>query len=108
MGGKIDPAEPKGRRHGSDRKGVIAAFIVPFMLFYNSALLMDGGWLEVIRAGGTAVVGVLLLRSAVQGWFMGGRSARFIRLGVLVAALFVIEGGEITDVVGVGLAGRCS
>jgi len=54
------------------------------------------------------VVGVFLLRSAVQGWFMGGRSARFIRLGVVVAALFVIEGGEIADVVGVGLAGRCS
>jgi TRAP-type uncharacterized transport system fused permease subunit len=29
----------------------IAAFIVPFMFFYNSALLMDGTWFEVLRAG---------------------------------------------------------
>ena len=36
----------------------IAAFIVPFMFFYNSAILMDGTWFEVIRAGGTAIFGV--------------------------------------------------
>jgi TRAP-type uncharacterized transport system fused permease subunit len=29
----------------------IAAFIVPFMFFYNSAILMEGTWFEVIRAG---------------------------------------------------------
>jgi TRAP transporter 4TM/12TM fusion protein len=29
----------------------IAAFIVPFMFFYNSALLMDGGSFEILRAG---------------------------------------------------------
>jgi len=82
----------------------IAAFIVPFMFFYNSALLMEGAWLDVVRAAATAVVGVFLLSAAVQGWFMGGRSAWFIRLGVLVAALFMIEGGGATDVIGVGIA----
>jgi hypothetical protein len=29
---------------------------------------------EVIRAGITAVFGVFLLSSGVQGWFMGGRA----------------------------------
>ncbi|MEM0946800.1 MAG: TRAP transporter fused permease subunit [Pseudomonadota bacterium] len=82
----------------------IAAFIVPFMFFYNGALLMDGSWLEVVRAGITAVAGVFILSSGVQGWFMGGRSAWFVRLGLLAAALFMIEGGWQTDVIGVGLA----
>jgi len=36
----------------------IAAFIVPFMFFYNGALLMDGVWYEVLRAAITAIVGV--------------------------------------------------
>ena len=81
----------------------IAAFIVPFMFVYNSALLMDGTWFEVIRAGLTATFGVFLLSAAVQGWFMGSRSAWFIRLAILVAALFMIEGGLATDLVGIGL-----
>lgn len=81
----------------------IAAFIVPFMFVYNSALLMDGTWVEVIRAGVTAVFGVFLLSSGVQGWFMGARSAWFIRAAVLAAALFMIEGGLTTDLIGLGL-----
>ncbi|MEL6167811.1 MAG: TRAP transporter fused permease subunit [Pseudomonadota bacterium] len=83
----------------------IAAFIVPFMFFYNSAILMDGTWIEVGRAGVTAVFGVFLLSSGVQGWFMGGRAAWFIRLGLILGALFMIEGGIVTDLVGVGITG---
>ena len=82
----------------------IAAFIVPFMFFYNSALLMDGTWFEIIRAGITATFGVFLLSSGVQGWFMGSRSAWFLRLGLILAALLMIEGGIITDLFGVGAA----
>ncbi|MDJ1008379.1 MAG: TRAP transporter fused permease subunit [Paracoccaceae bacterium] len=82
----------------------IAAFIVPFMFFYNSAILMDGTSFEVARAGLTAVVGVFLLSSGVQGWVMGGRAAWFVRLGAVAAALFMIEGGGLTDLIGVALA----
>ncbi len=81
----------------------IAAFIVPFMFFYNSALLMEGTWIEVIRAGFTATAGVFLLSAGVQGWFIGGRAAWFLRVGLIVAALFMIEGGVLTDLIGIGL-----
>jgi len=81
----------------------IAAFIVPFMFFYNSALLMDGTWYEVGRAGVTAVFGVFLLSSGVQGWFVGQRAAWFIRLILIVAALMMIEGGLVTDLIGVAM-----
>jgi TRAP-type uncharacterized transport system fused permease subunit len=82
----------------------LAAFIVPFMFFYNSALLMDGTALEIIRAAVTATFGVFLLSAGVQGWFMGGRSVWFIRLGLIIAALFMIEGGVLTDLLGLGAA----
>ncbi len=82
----------------------LSAFIVPFMFFYNGALLMDAEWYIVIRACVTAVVGVFLLSSAVQGWFMGGRVAWFIRVGLMIAALMMIEGGVLTDLGGVALA----
>jgi len=82
----------------------IAAFIVPFMFFYNSALLMDGGTAEILRAAATAVFGVFLLSSGVQGWFIGARAAWFLRVGLVVAALFMIEGGLVSDIIGIGLA----
>ncbi|MEM9392460.1 MAG: TRAP transporter fused permease subunit [Pseudomonadota bacterium] len=82
----------------------IAAFVVPFMFFYNSAILMDGTWPEVLRAGATAVVGVFFLSSGVQGWFMGGRAAWFLRLGLILAALMLIEGGILSDLIGVSIA----
>jgi UPF0716 family protein affecting phage T7 exclusion len=47
---------------------------------------------------------VFLLAAGVQGWFLGGRSAWFIRVGLVVAALFLISGGFVTDVIGVGIA----
>ena len=83
----------------------IAAFIVPFMFFYNSALLMEGGTLEILRAGVTATAGVFLLSAGVQGWFLGGPAAWFLRIALSVAALFMIEGGLYTDLIGVGVAG---
>jgi TRAP-type uncharacterized transport system fused permease subunit len=82
----------------------IAAFIVPFMFFYNSAILMDGGWFEVVRAAITAVVGIYLLSSGVQGWFAGARIAWFLRVGLVLAAVLLIKGGWLTDGLGVALA----
>ncbi|MEO0990274.1 MAG: TRAP transporter large permease subunit, partial [Pseudomonadota bacterium] len=82
----------------------IAAFIVPFMFYYHGAILMDGAWYEIIQAGVTAVIGVFLLSSGVQGWFIGGRAAWYLRLIILVAALCMIQGGLLTDIAGIALA----
>ncbi len=82
----------------------IAAFIVPFMFFYNSALLMDGSVLDIGRAGLTAIFGVFLLSSAVQGWFLGAVAAWFLRIGLTAAALLMIEGGLVSDLIGLGTA----
>ncbi len=82
----------------------LSAFIVPFMFFYNGALLMQGEWYIILRAVLTATVGVFLLSSAVQAWFLGSRIPWFVRVGLLVAALLMIEGGLLTDLAGVGLA----
>ena len=80
----------------------ISAFIVPFMFFYNGAILMDGTWMEIIRAGATAIFGVFLLSSGVQGWWVGDRAAWPIRIALLVVALFMIEGGWMSDLIGIG------
>ncbi|WP_273521546.1 TRAP transporter permease [Rhodosalinus sediminis] len=79
----------------------IAAFVVPFMFFYNSALLMQADWLEIARAAATAVFGVFLLSAGVQGWFLGARAVWFLRAALVAAALMMIEGSLATDVAGV-------
>ncbi len=82
----------------------IAAFIVPFMFFYNAAILMEGTWFEVGRAAITAIIGVFLLSSGVQGWFAGGRVVWYLRMMLILAALCMIEGGWVSDLLGVGFA----
>ncbi len=82
----------------------ITAFVVPFMFFYNSALLMDGTWPEIIRAALTATAGVYLLSAAVQGWFLGARVVWWLRIALGTAALAMIEGGIVSDMIGIGAA----
>lgn len=43
----------------------LAAFVVPFMFFYSSALLMQGAWHEILHVVLTAALGIFLLASAV-------------------------------------------
>ncbi|KQI72520.1 C4-dicarboxylate ABC transporter permease [Loktanella sp. 5RATIMAR09] len=97
----ISGANPMATSVASFKIG-ISAFIVPFMFFYNGAILMDGSWFEVIRAGITAVFGVFLLSSGVQGWWVGNRAATPIRIGLLIVALCMIAGGLLTDLIGIG------
>ena len=99
----ISGANPMQTSVASFRIG-LSAFIVPFMFFYNGALLMQAPWFDVARALATALIGVYLLSSALQGWFNGARIAWFIRAGLGVAALMMIEGGLVTDVSGIAIA----
>jgi TRAP transporter 4TM/12TM fusion protein len=96
----------------------IAAFIVPFMFFYNGNLLLQGQavevagemvhqapiWYNLVRASITAIIGVYLLSCGVQGWFLSGRVAWFLRAALIAAALLMIEGGLLTDLIGIGTA----
>jgi TRAP transporter 4TM/12TM fusion protein len=77
----------------------LAAFVVPFMFFYSSAMLMRGSWLEIIHVFITASIGIYLLSAAVQGWFAGPLGWIW-RAILLVAALSMIKAGWMSDVIG--------
>ncbi len=82
----------------------LAAFVVPFMFFYTNAMLMEGHWLEIVHVFVSASVGIYLLAAAVQAWYFG--PLNWILRGILLAAaLAMIEGGWLTDVIGVSVAG---
>ncbi|MDG5499925.1 TRAP transporter permease [Marinobacter sp. BGYM27] len=99
----ISGANPMETSVASFRIG-LAAFIVPFMFFYNSALLMDASVMEIARALITATFGVYLLSGAVQRWFIGRLAPWYTRILMMAAALMMIEGGLITDLAGIGIA----
>jgi TRAP transporter 4TM/12TM fusion protein len=113
----ISGANPMATSAASFKIG-IAAFIVPFMFFYNSAILMQGApieingemvlqaanWPEIAQSTATAIFGVFLLSAGVQGWFMGQRSLWFFRVALVAAAFLMIEGGIITDLLGIAAA----
>ncbi|MBB3143419.1 TRAP transporter permease [Halomonas organivorans] len=80
----------------------LAAFIVPFMFFYSPAMLMEGSWLQILRVGVTATLGIVLLSAAVQAWFFGPVKS-WQRLVMLVGALCMIYGGIATDVAGLAI-----
>jgi TRAP transporter 4TM/12TM fusion protein len=99
----ISGANPMETSVASFKVG-IAAFIVPFMFFYNSAILMDGTWVEITRAGVTAVFGVFLLSAGVQGWLLGARAVWYLRVALIIAALCMISGGLLSDAAGFGIS----
>ena len=100
----ISGADPMATSVTSFKIG-LAAFIVPFMFFYNAALLMQGDWLEIGRAFVTACIGVYLLSAGVQAWFAERPAGILARAVLIAAAMLMIEGGIVTDLAGGG-AGR--
>ena len=77
----------------------LAAFVVPFMFFYSAPLLMQGEWHQNLHAFVTAAFGIYLLASGIQGWFFG-LIGSVLRVVLIVAALAMIAGGLMSDVIG--------
>lgn len=82
----------------------LAAFVVPFMFFYSAEMLMQGRWLDIAHVFVTASIGIYLLSSAVQAWFFGPLNW-VLRAVLLVAALSMIAGGWMSDVIGIVVGG---
>ncbi|MBY0361799.1 MAG: TRAP transporter permease [Phreatobacter sp.] len=81
----------------------LAVFIVPFMFFYSPLLLGQGTLLQILPVLATALVGVILLACATEGWF--GRPIPWtMRAPLFVAAILLIVPETITDVVGLAIA----
>jgi TRAP transporter 4TM/12TM fusion protein len=86
-------------------KIALAGFLLPFVWVYNPALLLQGDAIEIILATISAVVGIVALASAVQGYLPGGRSRWYHRLLMGCGALALIKPGVVTDLLGIGLIG---
>jgi TRAP transporter 4TM/12TM fusion protein len=80
----------------------LAAYLVPYMFVYGPPLLTIGQPLEVALAVSTAVLGVVGLAVAGEGWLLG-RTFIWERGLCLVAALLLIKPGWKTDLLGLAI-----
>jgi TRAP-type uncharacterized transport system fused permease subunit len=82
----------------------MAAFLVPFMFFYSPSLLLQGDdWVRIAHYATTALLGVYLLAGGLQRWFFGP-VATLPRWLLLAAAVLLVTGGWVTDLIGAALA----
>lgn len=82
----------------------IASYIIPFMFVYSPELLFEGPYSAILLAMLTAIIGVVCLAGAMEGWLF--RRCTFLQRGLLLgAAISLIKPGIITDLIGLLLLG---
>lgn len=86
-------------------KLAIAGFIVPYMFVYSNSLLLNNasGVTEAASVAFTAVVGVLMLAVASEGYLFA-RMWWPLRLVVAAAAILMLNPGFVSDALGLGVA----
>lgn len=87
-------------------KIALAAFIVPFMLFYSpELLLLSDSNISIIFAAVTALLGVYFLAAAVQGWFYKRMAPWYVRIILFAVAILLMTSGVYTDLTALALIG---
>ena len=84
-------------------KLAMAGFIVPFCFIYDTSLLLDGAWPQILIATATAACGVFLLAIAIEGWFLV-TARHYERALLAVAALMMIWSSRVTELAGLAIA----
>ena len=84
-------------------KLAIAAFLVPYMFVFSPALLMiNTTYLDIVQMTISAVLGMVGVGAAVEGWYWT-RMTWWERILGLVAGLLLIDPGTVTDIIGIVL-----
>jgi len=78
----------------------IVAFLIPYMFIYDAHLFLQGSYLGIATAVATAVIGVYVLSSGVEGWLFG--SLPFLqRLMLIAAGIIIMFPGFQSDIYGI-------
>lgn len=85
-------------------KLAICSFILPFMFVYNSELLLQDANISVVFAILSAIIGIVAISMAVQGYIF--RNLNFWqRLLIFVSGLILVDSNIFTDIIGYLLFG---
>ena len=67
----------------------LAAYILPYMFVYSPGLVAVGAWHEILIAAVTAIVGVVALAAAVEGWLFG-QAPGWQRIALAAGAILLV------------------
>jgi len=77
----------------------LAGFIVAFMFVFSPVLLMQGSITKILLGFITAVIGVIGISAAIQGWIKV-KASLLERIGLAVFSILLVKSGASTDIVG--------
>lgn len=80
-----------------------AAYILPFMFIYSPTLLGVGEWQWVLFDTIAAIIGVIVLGAAIEGWFVR-RLNSVLRVGFTVSTALVVLPDQSMTIAGIILA----
>jgi len=81
----------------------IAAYLIPFLFVFNPQMLfIDATALGVVQLLITGVIGVTCIAAGLSGYLLRPMM-RFERLLAIAAGLALVDGGLLSDVIGVGI-----
>jgi TRAP transporter 4TM/12TM fusion protein len=79
-------------------------YCIPFFVIFGPALVFHGSALEVALAIGTAVIGVILLGSGIEGYLVfAGRLGPLARACAIVGGLLIFLPGTVSNLIGAGI-----
>ena len=102
-GAGIAEADPTAVGNTAFKYGLVA-YIVPYMMVYGPALLMQGSPLTIAWSFFTACVGVIAFTAGLQG-YLRRRCYVVERLLLVGAGLLLILQGIVTDLIGILILG---
>ena len=86
-------------------KLAIAAFIIPYILAYNPAMvLVDTTVVEVVMIAITSLIGMFGLGMALEGYYRGS-IPWYLRILSAAGGLCLVDPGRVTDVIGIVVVG---
>lgn len=81
-------------------KMALPGFLIPFIMVYNPALILEGSAWSVFWVTLTSALGVVALAAAMTGFFLR-RARKWERVQLFVGAILLIVPESITDLIGV-------
>lgn len=82
----------------------LAGFLIPYFFCFTPAMLFQGSPLEIIRVCITSLIGIYFLAGGLEGYMY--RKLNILERCILIAsALLMVDGGVITDLIGIVLGG---
>ncbi|MEL7565805.1 MAG: TRAP transporter permease [Dehalobacterium sp.] len=78
-----------------------AAYIIPFMFIYGPALLLQDSLVNIIIASISALLGVAMFASGLEGWLLTN-SKVYERIILIIGSISLIFQGIYTDLIGIG------